>query len=720
MKMLKVAASESTLNSFHSSREIVDLYQTDFTDVGAIVITQADIDQGILELIKSTEYEIPIFAVVDHEQKLHPEVYPRLSGLIDLNGVTTDFFGKQIDAAAAEYEQSLLPPFFANMTQYVDKGNVSLSTPGHNGGQFFRQSPAGRRFYDFFGETLFRADMASSEVKLGDLLIHEGAACEAQQHAAKVFNADKTYFVLNGTSSSNKVVLNALLTRGDLVLFDRNNHKSCHHGALLQAGATPVYMETCRNPFGFIGGVDAASFKEDTLRAEIRQVMPEKAEQKRPFRLAIIQLGTYDGCTYNARKVIDKIGHLCDYILFDSAWVGYEQFIPMMKDCSPMLLELNENDPGILVTQSVHKLLAGLSQASQIHKKDKHIKGQPRYCNHKHMNNAFMLHASTSPSYPIFASLDVNAKMHEGKHGHKMWADAVRVAVETRKLIFSACSMIKPFVPPMIDGRAWQEHETARIAQDLRFFKYAPGEKWHAYEGFEEDQYFVDPCKLLLTTPGINVESGQYTEFGIPATILCNYLREHGITPEKSDLNSILFLITPSSNLTKMQHLVALLARFEQLIIQDVPMSEVLPSIYQANAERYHGYTIRQLCQEMHNIYIRHNIKDVQKKLFRKATMPKVAMLPQDAHIQFVRDNVDLVPLSQIEGRIAAEGALPYPPGIICIVPGEVWGKAVLDYFRTWESVIALLPGFAPELQGVYAGKTEDGTPCIYGHVVKQ
>ena len=231
-------------------------------------------------------------------------------------------------------------------------------------------------------------------------------------HAAKVFNADKTYFVLNGTSSSNKVVTNALLAKGDLVLFDRNNHKSIHAGALIQAGATPVYLETARNPFGFIGGIDAHCFEEKYLRQQIAEVAPERAKEQRPFRLAIIQLGTYDGTIYNARQVVDKIGHLCDYILFDSAWVGYEQFIPMMKDCSPLLLELTEKDPGIIVTQSVHKHQAGFSQASQIHKKDKHIKGQKRYCNHKRFNNAFMMHACTSPFYPIFAALDVNAKMH--------------------------------------------------------------------------------------------------------------------------------------------------------------------------------------------------------------------------------------------------------------------------------------------------------------------
>jgi ornithine decarboxylase len=719
MKKLKIAASEGALGSFISTREVVDPYGTDFTDISAVVLTGEDIGRGLLKRLDDTGFDIPLFAVVEKEQKLPAAIYGKLSGVINNHNVTPEFFGKQIDTAATVYEDALLPPFFANMVGYVDRGNVSLSTPGHNGGQFFRQSPAGRRFYDFFGETLFRADMACSEVKLGDLLIHEGAACDAQQHAARVFNADKTYFVLNGTSASNKVVLNALLTRGDLVLFDRNNHKSVHHGALLQAGATPVYLETCRNPFGFIGGIDAACFDEAYLREAVREVAPERAAERRPFRLAVIQLGTYDGCIYNARQVVDKIGHLCDYILFDSAWVGYEQFIPMMKDCSPMLLELGPDDPGILVTQSVHKLLAGLSQASQIHKKDRHIKGQKRYCNHKHLNNAFMLHASTSPSYPIFASLDVNAQMHEGAHGEKMWVDAVKVGIETRKLIFDACTLIRPFVPPMIDGRPWQTHDTDVIARDQRFFAYAPGEKWHAYEGFEPDQYFVDPCKLMLTTPGIDAQTGRYASFGVPATILCNYLREHGITPEKNDLNSILFLITPSSDLAKMQHLVALLARFEALIEQDVPMQEVLPSVYAANEARYRGYGIRRLCQEMHDIYVSRNIKDVQKQLFRKASMPKVAMLPQDAHICFVRDEVDLVPLSRIEGRIAAEGALPYPPGIICIVPGEIWGNAVLDYFRAWESIVALLPGFAPELQGVYRGSNDDGTPCVCAYVVK-
>ncbi|MFM0962298.1 ornithine decarboxylase SpeF [Yersinia enterocolitica] len=719
MKKLNIAASTSAMPCFESQREVVDVLHTDFTDVAAVVLSVQDINNGVIESIHSLGLDIPIFAAVCCEEELNTDVLPSLNGVFELCGNNTDFYGKQLESVAEKYEKELLPPFFSTLKKYVEMGNSTFACPGHQGGQFFRKHPAGRQFFDFYGETIFRSDMCNADVKLGDLLIHEGAPCDAQKHAAKVFNADKTYFVLNGTSASNKVATNALLARGDLVLFDRNNHKSNHHGALIQAGATPVYLETARNPFGFIGGIDAHCFEEKYLREQIRSVAPERANEARPFRLAIIQLGTYDGTIYNARQIVDKIGHLCDYILFDSAWVGYEQFIPMMKDCSPLLLELNENDPGIIVTQSVHKQQAGFSQTSQIHKKDKHIKGQDRYCNHKRFNNAFMLHASTSPFYPLFAALDVNAKMHEGKSGQRMWLDCVKTGIEARKMILNTCNMIKPFVPVEVDGKPWQEYDTEAMAQDLRFFNFIPGEKWHAFEGYEASQYFVDPCKLLLTTPGIDTNTGEYTASGIPATILANFLRENGIVPEKCDLNSILFLLTPAEDLAKMQHMVAQIARFERFIEEDALLSDVLPTVYRNNETRYKGYTIGKLCQEMHDLYVSYDVKQLQKEMFRKQYFPKVMMNPQDANIEFVRGHAELVPLCKAEGRIAAEGALPYPPGVLCVVPGEVWGGAAQRYFLALEESINLLPGFAPELQGVYLQVDEDGWNRAYGYMMK-
>ncbi|MEC5318417.1 ornithine decarboxylase [Brenneria populi subsp. brevivirga] len=715
MKQLKIAANAAVAARLITAREIVALSQTDFTDVAAVVVSIEEARSGILSLLQHTGFTIPAFVEQPDEDR-ESDILPAGSEwlLLDEEGEHAGV----LERAAKAYQDALLPPFFDTLVKYVKMKNTTFACPGHQGGQFFRKHPAGRQFFEFYGENIFRSDICNADVKLGDLLIHEGAAKKAQKHAARVFNADKTYFVLNGTSSANKVVTNALLARGDLVLFDRNNHKSNHHGALIQAGATPVYMETARNPFGFIGGIDARCFDETYLRSLVSEVAPERANERRPFRLAVIQLGTYDGTIYNARQVVDSIGHLCDYILFDSAWVGYEQFIPMMEQCSPLLLELNENDPGIFVTQSVHKQQAGFSQTSQIHKKDNHIRGQRRFCNHKQLNNAFMLHASTSPFYPLFAALDVNAKMHEGAGGRRLWLECVKLGIEARKQLLTRCDLIQPFVPPTVAGIPWQDHDTEVIAHDVRFFNFEPGEKWHSFDGYAPDQYFIDPCKLLLTTPGIDAVSGEYTDFGVPATILANYLREHGIIPEKCDLNSILFLLTPAEDGVKMQELVNALVHFETLIARDAPLSEVLPNLYQKYKERYRGYRLRQLCQEMHDFYASHNVKDLQKAMFRKSDFPPAAMLPQDANREFVRGNIELVPIAQIAGRIAAEGALPYPPGVLCVVPGEIWGGAVQRYFLALEAGINLLPGFSPELQGVYSVAEEDGGKRLYGYAI--
>lgn len=720
MQKLKIAASAVLKDKLQVDREVVKLSTADFTEVSAVVIDIEDYRKGGLNKVDGTALGIPVFLYLRDEENTPEELVGHVVGVISDNLTDRRLFGRQIDEAAKRYEDKVLPPFFGALAQYVYKGKSQFDCPGHQGGAYFRRHPAGRAFYDFYGEELFRSDLCNADVAMGDLLIHEGAPLKAQKAAAKIYNADKTYFVLNGTSASNKVVLNAALTPGDLVLYDRNNHKSVNHGALLQAGATPIYLETARNPFGFIGGIDEKCFDEKYLRDLIREKCPEKADAKRPFRLAVIQLGTYDGTIYNARQVVDKIGHLCDYILFDSAWVGYEQFIPMMRDCSPLLLELGPEDPGIFVTQSVHKQQAGFSQSSQIHKKDAHIRGQDRFIPHKVLNNAFMMHASTSPFYPLFASLDVNAKMQEGEAGRRLWADCVKTTIDARKLLLDTCHHIKPFIPNKVRGADWKSYPTNLISQDLEFFKFVPGEKWHSFEGYGESQYFVDPCKFMLTTPGINVETGEYEDFGVPATILANYLRENGIIPEKNDLNSILFLMTPAENKEKMDHLVSQIARFEKYLDEDAPLEDVLPGLYKHYEYRYHDYSIRQLCQEMHDFYKERNIKKIQKQMFRSEYMPKSVINPQDAHFAFLRGQAELVRMEDAEGRVAAEGALPYPPGVLCCFPGEVWGGPVLKYFLAWQEAMGRMPGFAPELQGVYVEDNGRGGKQVYCYVFKE
>lgn len=590
---------------------------------------------------------------------------------------------KKITRAALQYEKELLPPFFGALMKYTSRKNDQYDSPGHQSGAFYRKHPSGRIFYDYYGPNVFRGDLSSSDVDLGDFLIHEGPALSAQKHAARVFHADKTYFVLNGTSTSNKIVMNAVLAPGDIVLYDRNNHKSIDLGLIL-SGAIPIYMETARNAAGSIGGIPEACFDEDYIRKLVAEKNPEKAKEERPIRLAVIELGTYDGCLYNARQVIDRIGYLCDYIFFDSAWVGYEQFIPMMKDASPLLLELGPDDPGIFVTQSVHKQQAGFSMTSQIHKKDAHIRGQQRYVPHKRMNNAYMMHASTSPFYQLFAALDMNARIHEGEGGKKLWKDALILGIELRKEIIKKCHYLKPFLPDTVGNRKWENADTAQIAADRRFWAFSPKAGWHGFKGYGENQYFLDPMKLMLITPGIDIPTGTYEDFGIPGTIVAEYLRENKIIPEKCDLNDILFLLTPAETEEKLHRLLEKLVQFETFIDQDAPMEKVLPQVYDTYETYYKGYTIRKLCQEMHDFYKERNVAALQQQLFDQNHLPPYAMSPREAEGEYFRGNGELIDLKDAEGRIALEGALPYPPASSASTPENGGPKPPSITSWTW------------------------------------
>lgn len=709
---LKIAFTEEALEIFGSiaDRETVMVKDSDFTDAAAVVMT--DHDEGILDNPRVEAFGIPVFLIITNSQGAEDSVLGKVFSIIDLNSLSQTFYKKQIESAASRYEAQILPPFFKSLMDYVEQSNAEFDCPGHQGGAYFKKHPGGRIFYNFYGENTFRSDLCNADVAMGHLLIHEGLPLEAQKHAAQVFHADKAYFVLNGTSGANKVVMNALLSPGDLVLYERNNHKSMGYGALLQAGAIPIYLETARNPFGLIGGALDHCFNEEYIRMLIAERDPARALMDRPLRAAVIQLGNYDGCIYNARQVVKKIGHLCDYIVFDSAWVGYEQFIPMMKDCSPLLLDLGPEDPGIIVTQSVHKQQAGFSQASQILKKDSHIKGQKRYVPHKVLNNSFMINSSTSPNYQIFASLDMNAKIQEGEAGKLLWHECIVNAIEIRKAVLKHCKYLRPIVPPVVHNKKWEEGDTEVIADDISYFALEPGGKWHSFQGYSKGQYFIDPLKLQLMTPGINMETGEYEDFGIPGIIVADYLRDNGIIPEKCDLNDILFLMTPAETKTKLDNLLTKLVRFEKYIDEDAPMEKVLPSIVKTYPNIYSGYTIRRLCQEIHDFYKARKINVLQKKMFLKNYFPAYFMSPQEANWALVRGEWDLIPLREAEGRVALQAAVPYPPGVPCVQPGERWSETALDYFRDFVEGINQLPGFEPELQGVYL-ETDDSRGIV-------
>lgn len=618
----------------------------------------------------------------------------------------------KVAQAAQQYEAENVPGFLRDLINFADEKPVSYTTPGHHNGQFYEKHPAGVVFKKFFGDNMLRADVSDTVAELGDTLTHGGTPLDSEQEAAQAFNADKVYYVTNGTTSSNTICANAVLSEGDLVLFDRNNHKSLYNSALIMTGAKPVYLPTSRNPLGLIGPVISDDLDEEKIRAEIAKVDPERAKAKRPFRMAVLQLETFDGVFYNAKWLLDKIGKLCDYVLFDCAWGGYEQFVNIMKQLSPLQYKYTADDPGILVTQSIHKQQAGLAQTSQILKKDSHIKEQKRYVDHKHFNNAYLKYVTTSYSYPIYASLTVNTALAKGEAPKKWWEEAMKKGIRFRKTLNQKSKLFKTLNAQEINEKSEQE-----LMDNLSYWKMEETDDWHGFKGIAKDEAIISPLKLTVVCPGINLATGKYEETGIPGKVIGEYLTEKRVITCKSDLYSTLFLLTPGEKDADLEALLTSFLEFEEYYLRDAPLEQVLPRLVKQNPERYQGYTIRQLCQEMHEYYAKNEIYKLQQDLFLKKTFQDYEMTPAEADKLFMKNEGELVDLDEIEGRVALEGALPYPPGVFIVAPGEKWQKIDVDYFKILMGAIDKFPGFDPEIQGVYLNK-DTGVTKAQGFVL--
>ena len=674
---------------------------------------------ALINLMRRRGLDFPIILLIRRKrlEDVPVEVLDFIDGYVFLAEETPTFIARNLISRLKQYAETLKTPFFGALVDYAEEGNQLWTCPGHNGGVFYSRSPIGRVFMEHLGEAVFRDDLDNSVLDLGDLLTHEGPALAAQKEAAKIFGAEKTYFVLNGTSTSNKVALAALVTDGDLVLFDRNNHKAAHHGALLISGGIPVYVPTARNSYGLIGPMDWAAFDEESLRERIRTHPlvkdPEAWKKPKPFRVAVVEQCTYDGTIHNAEMILKKIGHLCEYILFDEAWAGFMKFHPLYAGRFAMgLSDLGPDSPGIIATQSTHKQLASFSQASQIHIKDRHIKGQKRRVEHRRFNESFMQHASTSPFYPLFASLDVGAQMMKGRSGEVLWDDTIRLGIELRKKLRAVRRefeekesrperrwFFEPFVPDRVQipdvsrpgathDVAWETVSTDQLATNPAFWQLTPGAAWHGFAEMEAGFAMTDPNKLVLLTPGFDGAAGGYAEHGIPAPIVAQYLRENRIVAEKNDLNALLFLRTPGVEASKAGTLISGLVAFKRLHDENALLEEVIPEFTRRRMGRYAGVRLRDLCGQMHRFFREANVSALQAKQFSAMHLPDIAMSPHDAARCLVRNDVDYLPIDAIAGRIATTPFVVYPPGIATIVPGErltARAQPMIDYLKMFE-----------------------------------
>lgn len=648
------------------------------------------------------KFKIPLFVVVQDFDFQH---------LTDINIPADRFITtpitksiiSHIEQAAVLYEESLLPAFTRTVAAFSSRSRPTFACPGHQGGRFLELNPIGYRFKKLLGEQVFHLDVPHASPELGDVLSHEGPVHEAEKLAAKVFGSDETFFVLNGTSTANKIVTSALISAGDLVLMDRNNHKSVFLGALVISQGTPVYLDNYRDELGVLGGYKPDALDENVLRQKISKINYKKSIQPRPFRVAIVQQATCDGVVLDAHALLNKIGHLCDYILFDSAWLGYEIFIESLEDKSPMNLKLTSDSPGIIVTQSVHKQMSGLSQTSQIHKKDNHIKGQRRHCTSEAFNHAFMLHSSTSPSYPLFMSLEVNAAVHANGQGESMWRPAVYLSYFFRTLVSNQCKIIKPYYGSLPSSDIPKRNRNHKPIYSEAFSPIRTRHSKDSSPAISTGLHYLDPCKVIFTTRPTTSITNNIKHY-IPGPIVTHYLRECNFTPEKSDFYNFTILISPSSTRTDLVRLADCLKNLELIIFNNLSVSHALPTLAASN-KTYKNLSLRELCARINNFYYLHRLETLQQIIFSNQNAIESPMSAYQANQNLIAGKYQKIPVSDAIGRIAIEGIIPYPPGVMCIAPGERFTQEVIDYLLAVENLFSNYPEFCPHVQGGHIEK---------------
>lgn len=592
-------------------------------------------------------------------------------------------------------DHSHLPPFTKALLNFAKEARDDFCTPGHHSGAVFEEIPEGRAFVSALGQGAFAADISDSSSVIGDPSSHEGVSGEAEALAASVYGSDRCFFVLGGTSASNRIAISALVSEGDLILFDRNNHKSASQAALAAAGGLPVYLASERNESGIIGGLTEETLDPARLREKAAKLSPDAGKKQRPYRLACLQLSTYDGLFLNAKEILRRIGPLCDYILFDGAWAGYENFLPLLCDSAVLTLPLTKNDPGILVTQSVHKQLAGFSMTSQLHKKDSHLRGMARYLEDDVLQAAYLMHISTSPYYPLLAGLEMNAYLHQ-KKGRELWQKAAITATELKRSILKRCRLLRPFTAPMVRAASWEAYPTEEILSNPAFFAISPKDTWHGFSHIAENLYLTDPCKVLLTTGPL------------PAPLLSHWLENRRVTAEKSDFHTLLFLIEPSDRQEKCERLLSLFEECETAYEDNAPMSSFAPDVTCLPGEGLKDYSLRYM-----DFLEKEQASRLSQTLFAEDHFPKAALTGRSAHQVFLKGARERVPLPKAKGRVSLEMILPYPPGITVLEPGEVWTDEVLSYFLFLQKYSSTFPDFSPEILGVH-GKGEEAYVWVW------
>ena len=673
-----------------------------------------ELDPAVLNLRKFIEEirfknsEIPIYLYGETRTSRHipNDILRELHGFIHMFEDTPEFVARHIIREAKSYLDSLAPPFFRALVHYAQDGSYSWHCPGHSGGVAFLKSPIGQMFHQFFGENMLRADVCNAVEELGQLLDHDGPVGASERNAARIFNADHCFFVTNGTSTSNKMVWHANVAPGDIVIVDRNCHKSILH-AIIMTGANPVFLMPTRNHLGIIGPIPLEEFKLENIRKKI-EANPFIKDKKAKPRILTITQSTYDGVLYNVETLKETLNGQVETLHFDEAWLPHATFHDFYRNMHAIGKDRpRSKDAIIYATHSTHKLLAGISQASQIIVQDSEKRKLDRHA----FNEAYLMHTSTSPQYAIIASCDVAAAMMEPPGGTALVEESILEALDFRRAMrkidaeFGKDWWFKVWGPEKLaeEGIGTQEDWTLKA-----------NEKWHGFGNLAPGFNMLDPIKSTIVTPGLDV-SGKFAKTGIPASILTKFLAEHGVIVEKTGLYSFFIMFTIGITKGRWNTLLTALQQFKDDYDKNQPMWRILPEFI-ATQSRYEKIGLRDLCQQIHDMYKAHDIARLTTEMYLSNMVP--AMSPADAFARMAHREVDRVAIDDLEGRATSVMLTPYPPGIPLLIPGERFNKTIVQYLRFAREFNSAFPGFETDVHGLIEEKV-DGKLAYYVDCVR-
>jgi arginine decarboxylase len=686
-----------------------------------------DLDPAVLNLrhfieeVRRKNLEVPIYVYGETKTSRHipNDVLRELHGFIHMFEDTPEFVARHIIREAKSYLEGVQPPFFKALLDYAEDGSYSWHCPGHSGGVAFLKSPVGQMYHQFYGENMLRADVCNAVEELGQLLDHNGAIGESERNAARIFNADHCFFVTNGTSTSNKMVWHHTVAPNDVVVVDRNCHKSILH-AIIMTGAIPVFLKPTRNHFGIIGPIPKEEFEPAAIQAKIKanpllsHLKGVDAKNVKPRVMTVTQ-STYDGVLYNTETIKGMLDGYVENLHFDEAWLPHAAFHPFYGTYHSMgKKRIRPKSAVVYATQSIHKLLAGISQASHVLVQDSQTVKLDRHL----FNEAYLMHTSTSPQYSIIASCDVAAAMMEPPGGTALVEESIMEALDFRRAMrkiddeYGADWWFKVWGPEKLVDEGMGRASDWIIKGESKTAK--AGVNWHGFGKMATGFNMLDPIKATIVTPGMDL-NGKFAKTGIPASIVTKFLAEHGVVVEKTGLYSFFIMFTIGITKGRWNSMLTALQQFKDDYDKNQPMWRILPEFCQKH-RKYEKMGLADLCQHLHSLYAKYDIARLTTDMYLSDLKP--AMKPSDAYAHIAQRKTERVSIDDLEGRITVGLVTPYPPGIPLLIPGEVFNKKIVDYLKFSREFNAQCPGFETDIHGLVAEDGEDGKKHYYADCV--